>query len=183
MVRQCPRGHDGTKPGEGADDTSVNDLTRQAPDLAKDRAKQLETKLEVTMAEIQSVGGNRDESAKGVINKISQTGGSAVVRSINCDPSQRWTPVELIRIERGGGAMQSPERTRGRGRGERGGCGRSVRPKPPGRVRPGRPTPIGGLGPPGGPGLAGESERFLTKFKNINLNRNKEVLENLLAPN
>jgi hypothetical protein len=27
----------------------------------------------------------------------------------------------------------------------------------------------------GGPGLAGEFERFLTKFKNRNLNRNKEV--------
>jgi hypothetical protein len=67
MARQCPRGHDGTKPGEGTDDMSASHLTRQAPDLAEDRAKQLETKLEVAMAEIQSVGGDRDESAKGVI--------------------------------------------------------------------------------------------------------------------
>jgi hypothetical protein len=78
MARQCPRGHDGTKPGEGADHTSVSHLTRQAPDLTEEKAKQLETKLEVAMAEIQSVGGDRDESAKGVIDKISRTGRSAI---------------------------------------------------------------------------------------------------------
>jgi hypothetical protein len=52
MAEQCPRGHDGIKPGEVADDTSVNYLTRQAPDLAEDKAKQLEIKLEVAMAKI-----------------------------------------------------------------------------------------------------------------------------------
>jgi hypothetical protein len=52
MARQCPRGHDGSKPGEGADDTLTSHLTRQAPDLAEEEAKQLKTKLEVTMAEI-----------------------------------------------------------------------------------------------------------------------------------
>jgi hypothetical protein len=52
IARQCPRGHDGTKPGKGANDMSVNHITRQAPDLAEDRAKQLETKLEVAMAKI-----------------------------------------------------------------------------------------------------------------------------------
>jgi hypothetical protein len=81
MARQCPRGHNGTKPGEGAEDTSASHLTRQAPDLAEEKAKQLEAKLEVAMAEIQSVGGDRDESTQGVIDKISQTGRSAVVRS------------------------------------------------------------------------------------------------------
>jgi hypothetical protein len=65
MARQCPRGHDGTKPGEGADDTSASHLTRQAPDLTEEKAKQLEDKLEVAMAEIQSVGGDRDESTQG----------------------------------------------------------------------------------------------------------------------
>jgi hypothetical protein len=65
MARQCPRGHDGTKPGKVADDMSANHLTRQAPDLAEDRAKQLEIKLEVAMAEVQSIGGEGDESTRG----------------------------------------------------------------------------------------------------------------------
>jgi hypothetical protein len=52
MARQCPRGHDGTKPREVADDMSANHLTRRAPDLAEEMAKQLEIKLEVTTAEI-----------------------------------------------------------------------------------------------------------------------------------
>jgi hypothetical protein len=52
MARQCPRGHDDIKLGEVADDTSVKQLTRQAPDLAEDRAKHLEIKLEVAMAKI-----------------------------------------------------------------------------------------------------------------------------------
>jgi hypothetical protein len=52
MAGQCPCGHDGIKPGEVADDTSANHLTRQAPDLAEDRAEQLEIKLEVAMAKI-----------------------------------------------------------------------------------------------------------------------------------
>jgi hypothetical protein len=78
MARQCPRGHDGIKPGEVADDTSVNHLTRQAPDLAGDRAKQLEIKLEVAMAKIQSFRGEGDESVRGAIDKISRTGRIAV---------------------------------------------------------------------------------------------------------
>jgi hypothetical protein len=86
-----------------------NHLTRQAPDLAEDRAKQLEIKLEVAMAEVQSIGGEGDESAQGVINKISQTGRSTIAGSIDCDPSQRRTPAELVGIERGsGGATQWP---------------------------------------------------------------------------
>jgi hypothetical protein len=68
MARQCPRGHDGTKPGEDADNTSASHLTRQAPDLTEDRAKQLEIKLEVAMAEVQSIGGKGDESTRGVID-------------------------------------------------------------------------------------------------------------------
>jgi hypothetical protein len=88
MAKQCPRGHDGTKPGEGADDTSTNHLTRQAPDLAKEKAKQLEIKLEVAMAKVQSIGGEGDESAKRVIDKISRIGRSAIAGSIDCDPSQ-----------------------------------------------------------------------------------------------
>jgi hypothetical protein len=65
MARQCPRGHDGTKPGEGTDNTSASHLTHQAPDLTKGKAKRLETKLEIAMAEIQSTGGDRDERTRG----------------------------------------------------------------------------------------------------------------------
>jgi hypothetical protein len=68
MARQCPCGHDGTKPGEDTDDMSVSHLTRQVPDLAEDMAKQLEIKLEVAMAEVQSIGGEGDESTRGVID-------------------------------------------------------------------------------------------------------------------
>jgi hypothetical protein len=49
-------------------------LTRQAPDLAEDRAKQLEIKLEVAMAKNQSFGGEGDESVRGAIDKISRIG-------------------------------------------------------------------------------------------------------------
>jgi hypothetical protein len=59
MARQCPRGHDGIKPEEVADDTSAN---HQAPDLAKDKAKQLQIKLEVAMAKIPSFRGEGDAS-------------------------------------------------------------------------------------------------------------------------
>jgi hypothetical protein len=76
MARQCPHGHDGTKPGEGADDTSASHHHSPAPDLAEGKAKQLETKLEVAMAEIQGAGGDGAESIEGVIDQISQTGNS-----------------------------------------------------------------------------------------------------------
>jgi hypothetical protein len=109
MARQCPRGHDGTKPGKGTDDTSASHLTRQAPDLAEEKAKQLGTKLEVAMAEIQIIEDDRDESTQWVIDKISRTSRSTITRSIDWHPSRRLTPAEVIGIERGGGrATQSP---------------------------------------------------------------------------
>jgi hypothetical protein len=74
MVRQCPRGHGGIKPTEVTDDTSANHLTHQAPDLTEDGAKQLEIKLEVAMAKIQSFRGEGDESVQGAIDKISRIG-------------------------------------------------------------------------------------------------------------
>jgi hypothetical protein len=36
-----------------------------APDLAEEKTKRLEVKLEVAMAEIQSIGGEGDESTRG----------------------------------------------------------------------------------------------------------------------
>jgi hypothetical protein len=78
MARQCPRGHGGIKPGEVADDMSAYHLTHRAPDLIEEMAKQLEIKLEVAMAKIQSFGGEGDESVQGAIDKISRTVRSAV---------------------------------------------------------------------------------------------------------
>jgi hypothetical protein len=75
MARQCPRGHDGIKLGEVADDTSAN---HQAPDLAKGRAKQHEIKLEVAMAKIPSFVGEGDASVRGAIDKISRTSRIAI---------------------------------------------------------------------------------------------------------
>jgi hypothetical protein len=91
-------------------------------------AKRFEVKLKVAMAKIQSIGGDRDEGAKGVIDKISRTGRSTVVRSIDCDPSEWRTPVELVGIERGGGggAMQWLQLGRERRKKRARGCGRSV---------------------------------------------------------
>jgi hypothetical protein len=78
MARQCPRDHDGINPGEVADDMSAYHLTRHTPDLAVEKAKQLEIKLEVGMAEIQSFGGEGDKSVWGATDKISRIGGSAI---------------------------------------------------------------------------------------------------------
>jgi hypothetical protein len=41
-------------------------------------AKQLEVKLMVAMAKIQSIGGEGDKSAQAAIDKISQTGKSVI---------------------------------------------------------------------------------------------------------
>jgi hypothetical protein len=62
------------------------------------------------MAEIQGAGGDGAEGIEGVIDQISRTGRSVVVRSTDCYPSRRLTPAEAVEIERGGGgATQSPE--------------------------------------------------------------------------
>jgi hypothetical protein len=47
-------------------------------DLAEVRAEQLEIKLEVAMAKLQSFRGEGDASVRGAIDKISRTGGIAV---------------------------------------------------------------------------------------------------------
>jgi hypothetical protein len=65
MARQCPHGHDDTKPGEGADDMSARHRTLPAPDLTQGKAEQLETKLEVAMAETLGAGGDRAEGTRG----------------------------------------------------------------------------------------------------------------------
>jgi hypothetical protein len=123
-----------------------------APDLAKGKAKRLETKIEVAMAEIQGIGGDGAEGVEGAIDQISRTGRSAIARSTDCYPSRWLTPAQAVGIEHGGGgATQSPELGQ-----EEEVRGHDEHPvgltEPPGRVRPGRPAPIGGPSPTGGPG-------------------------------
>jgi hypothetical protein len=74
MARQCPRGHDGTKPVEGADDTSARHHTPPAPDLTQGKAKQLETKLVAAMAETLGAGG---DGAEGTREKSTRSHGQA----------------------------------------------------------------------------------------------------------
>jgi hypothetical protein len=76
MVRQCPHGHDGTKPGEGADDTSARHRTSPAPDLTQGKAEQLETKLEVAMAETLGAGGDGAEGTRGQSTRSHEQAGA-----------------------------------------------------------------------------------------------------------
>jgi hypothetical protein len=74
MARQCSRGHDGTKLGEDADDTSASHSTAPAPDFVKGKAGQLEEKLEVAMAETLDAGG---DGAKGTGRQSARSHGQA----------------------------------------------------------------------------------------------------------
>jgi hypothetical protein len=79
------------------------------------------------MAEIQGAGGDGAEGVEGIIDQISQTGRSAVTRSIDWNPSRRLTPAEVVEIKRvGGRATQSPEHGREEGERRARGSGRSV---------------------------------------------------------
>jgi hypothetical protein len=62
MASQCSRGHDGTKPGEDADDVSARHNIAPAHDIIMGKARQPGEKLEVTMAETLDVGGNGAEN-------------------------------------------------------------------------------------------------------------------------
>jgi hypothetical protein len=108
-----------------------------APDLAEGKAKRLETKLEVAMAEIQGAGGDGAKGVEGIIDQISRTGRSAVTRSTDWHPSRRLTPAEVVRIKRGGGeATQLPEHEREEGeRWARGATGRFDRATWSGSIR------------------------------------------------
>jgi hypothetical protein len=98
-----------------------------APDLTEGKAKQLETQLEVAMADIQGVGGDRAEGVEGIIDQISWTGRSTVARSIDWHPSRRLTLADIVGIKRGGGGVtQSPEHGREEGERRARGSGRSV---------------------------------------------------------
>jgi hypothetical protein len=78
MARQFPRGHNGTKPGKGTDDTSARHSTPPAPDLTKGKAGQLEKKLEVAMAKTLGAGG---DGAKSTGNQLTRSHRQAGVPS------------------------------------------------------------------------------------------------------
>jgi hypothetical protein len=116
------------------------------------------------MAEIQGAGGDGAEGTRGVIDQISRTGRSTVVRSIDCDPSQRLTPAEAVGIMRGGGRRRSCQSSSERKeRGERDESPVDLT-KPPGRVRSGGPAPTGGLGPTGGAKLISGAGEIFNQF-------------------
>jgi hypothetical protein len=148
MARQCPRVHDGIKPGEVADDMSANHLTRQAPNLAKDRAKQFEIKLEVATAKIQSFGGDGDENVRG---QSIRSCGQAESLSLDLSIGHHLRSG-LWRSSSKSSAAAARRCSRQSEREEEDGT------EPPGRVRPGRLTPASGPGLTGGPGLP-ERER------------------------
>jgi hypothetical protein len=82
------------------------------------------------------------------IDKISRTSRCAYAGSIDHDPSRRLTPAGAAGIERGGGKGDAVARARVRGGREvDASSGRVDLTEPPGRVRPGRPAPIGGPRP------------------------------------
>jgi hypothetical protein len=85
---------------------------------------------------------------KGAIHQISRTGRCAIAGSIDQGPSRRLTPAGAAGIERGGGEGDVVARARARGGREvDASSGRVGLTEPPGRVRPGRPAPIGGPRP------------------------------------
>jgi hypothetical protein len=158
MARQCPCDHDGIKPGEVTDDMLTYHLTRRAPNLAKEMAKQLEVMLEVAMAKIQRIGGEGDKSAQG---QSTRSRGQAGASSPDLSTGTHLSGG----LRRSSSESSAAAVRRCSHQSERGGYDRSVWPRPPGWVQPGRLAPIGGPGPTGGPGLAGERVGFIRFLK------------------
>jgi hypothetical protein len=113
------------------------------------------------MAEIQSFGGDEDESVRGKsIRSRRQAGAPSLDLSIGNHLSSglRWSSLESSAAAARRCSRQSVREEEDAS--ERGACDRSGWPRPADRVRPGRLAPTCGLGPTGGPGLAGEREGF-----------------------
>jgi hypothetical protein len=120
MARQCPRGHDGTKPGEGADDMSARHSTPPAPYLAKGKGRAAREEARGRHGQNPRRGRRRSRGHKGAIDKISRTGRCAVAGSIDRDPSRRLAPAGAAGIKCGGGEGDAVARARARGEGEEG---------------------------------------------------------------
>jgi hypothetical protein len=129
-------------------------------------AKQLKVKLEIAMAKIQRIGGEGDKSAQGQSTRSrGQAGASSpdLLTGTHLSGGLRRSSSESSAAAARRCSRQSEHEEEDES--ERGGCDRSVWPRPPGRVRPGRLAPTGGPSPTGGPGLAGEREGFIRFLK------------------
>jgi hypothetical protein len=112
------------------------------------------------MVEIQSFGGEGDESVQGQSTRSrGQVGAPSLDLSIgnHLSGGLRRSSSELSAAAARRCSRQREHEEKDES--ERGGCDRSGWSRPPGRVQPGRLAPTGGPSPTGGPGLAGERER------------------------
>jgi hypothetical protein len=170
MARQCSRGHNGTKPGEGVDVTSAKHHThqhqispRRRPSGSRSSSRSPWPRSRASEEkETRAPGGNRldladrEERHRGIyrLRPISVADSSGARRN----RARRWRGDTVARAR----AREEEEASEG---------GATDRFDRCHLVGPGRPAPTGGPSPTGGPGLVGERERIFNQFKNRNLNR------------
>jgi hypothetical protein len=114
MARQCPRGHYGTKPGEGVDGMSARHSTPPAPDLAKGKGRAAREEARGRHGRNPRRGRRWSREHKEPIDKISWTGRCTIAGSIECAPSRRLAPAGAVGIERGDSDNDSVARARER---------------------------------------------------------------------
>jgi hypothetical protein len=147
MARQCPCGHDSTKPGEGADDTLARHHTHQyqISPRGRPRSSRQSSRLPWPRPEAQEAMETRAQGG----NRLDLTDRQVRHRGI-----YRSRPILVANF---GGSGQNRARRQQRrrsrqssGEGRKRG-GRVEWPvgltEPPGRVQPGRPAPTGGPRP------------------------------------
>jgi hypothetical protein len=164
MARQCPRGHDGTQPGEVTDDTSARHRTHQhqislrgRPNTSRRSSRSPWPRPEAQDAlEPRAPGGNQPDLTDRQV-RHRRIYWLLPISAANSGGSGR----NQVRRRRGRRSRQSSGERRKRG-------GRHECPvgltEPPGRVRPGRLAPTGGLGPTGGARLTGGAGEVFNQF-------------------
>jgi hypothetical protein len=155
MAGQCPRVHDGIKPGEVADDTSTKYLTHQAqmsprtgPSSSRSNSRSPWPRSRAS--EAKGMRASRKQSIRSRRHAESSSLDLSIEHHLSS--GLRWSSSESSTA-----AARRCGRQRGRGgeddAGERRGMtGRADRAA--GRVRPEGLVPTGGPSPTGGPGLA-----------------------------
>jgi hypothetical protein len=128
MARQCSCGHDGTKPGEDADDMSARHNMHQHQISSRERPSSSRRSSRSPWPKPRC-GKRRGRGHREAIGKISWTGRCTIARSTERTPSRRLALAGAVGIERGGGNGDSVARARERGR-------RGERADWPGRGRP-----------------------------------------------
>jgi hypothetical protein len=119
MARQCSRGHDGTKLGEGANVTLAKHHTHQHQISPRRRPRSSRSSSRSPWP--RSRASEVEEMRAPWGNRLDLMDRREHHRRIDCDPSRRWTPVELV--GRGDIVARAGERKRTR---RARGCGRSV---------------------------------------------------------